>query len=402
MSDLFATIRRKAHDFEADTVRFLAEMISTPSFSAREEKVIAVIETAMKAARFDEVRVDGLGNVIGRIGSGPRLLAFDAHVDTVYPGDAAQWESDPFSPRTAGGRIFGRGAADQKGGMASMVCAARIIEELGLNEEWTLLFTGTVMEEDCDGLCWQYLIHEEKVRPELVVITEPTNLNLYRGQRGRMEINVALRGLSCHGSAPERGDNAVYKTARLALEIEALNGRLGGDPFLGKGSAAVTEVTSSSPSLCAVPDLSSLHIDRRLALHDTKESVLAEVDDAALRAGVGAVEVTVPVYDQPAYTGLRYPMEQYYPTWVLDEESPWLSKARGVYARLFEKEALVDKWTFSTNGVTIAGLNSIPCIGLGPGEEPQAHAPNESCPIDHLSEAAAFYAAFVAHLNGKG
>ena len=400
MSDLYAAIRRKARDLEADTVGFLADLIRTPSFSAQEEKVIGVIEAAMGAARFDEIRVDGLGNVIGRIGTGERVLAFDAHVDTVYPGDAAQWESDPFTPRIDDGRIFGRGAADQKGGMAAMVCAARIIKELGLGEEWTLLFTGTVLEEDCDGLCWQYLIHEEKILPELVVITEPTNMNIHRGQRGRMEINVASRGVSCHGSAPERGDNAVYKTARLALEIEALNKKLGGDPFLGKGSAAVTEVTSSSPSLCAVPDLATLHIDRRLALGDTRESALAEVHDAARRAGVGAVEATVPVYDQPAYTGLRYPMEQYYPTWVLDEESPWLSKAREVYGRLFGRDAIVDKWTFSTNGVTIAGLNSIPCIGLGPGEEPQAHAPNESCPIDQLSEAAAFYAAFVAHLNG--
>ncbi len=402
MSDLFAAIRRKASELEADTVRLLSDLISTPSFSAREEKVIDVIRNAMSAARFDEVRVDGLGNVIGRIGSGPRILAFDAHVDTVYPGDGAQWESDPFTPRIEKGRIFGRGAADQKSGMASMVSAGRIVRELGLNEDWTLLFTGTVMEEDCDGLCWQYMIHEEKILPELVVITEPTNMNIHRGQRGRMEMKITLRGVSCHGSAPERGQNAVYETARLALEIEKLNARLEGDSFLGKGSAAVTEVTSSSPSLCAVPDLATLHIDRRLALGDTKESAIAEVHAAARRAGIGVVEVKVPVYDEAAYTGLRYPMEKYYPTWVLEEESAWLKGARTVYGALFGKEATVDKWTFSTNGVTIAGLNRIPCIGFGPGEESQAHAPNESCPIDQLSAAAAFYAAFVAHQNGKG
>src|SRR5271169_2941186 len=248
----YQAIQERAKALEKETTRFLADMVRTPSFSSKEEKVIAVIKKEMKKVGFDGVRIDGLGNIIGRIGKGRRVMAFDAHIDTVYPGDRDQWSCDPFKPHIKDGKIWGRGTVDQKGGMASMVYAAKIIKELGLNDQFTIYFTGTVMEEDCDGLCWQFLLNEEKLKPEFVVITEPTNLNIYRGHRGRMEIRVEVKGRSCHGSAPERGDNAIYKIARIALEIEKLNHRLKGDPFLGKGTVTVTDVRSSSPSLCAV------------------------------------------------------------------------------------------------------------------------------------------------------
>jgi putative selenium metabolism hydrolase len=399
MSNLYQAIRKRAKELESDTARFLADMVRTPSFSCKEKDVIEVIKKEMNKAGFDEVRTDGLGSVIGRIGNGKRVLAFDAHIDTVLAGDREQWSFDPFQPKIEDGKVWGRGTVDQKGGMASMVCAGKIIKELELNKQFTLYFTGTVMEEDCDGLCWQYLIREEKLKPELVVITEPTNMNIYRGHRGRMEIRVEAKGRSCHGSAPERGDNAIYKIARIALEIEKLNDRLRSDPFLGKGTVTVSEVRSTSPSLCAVADGAGIHLDRRLTLGETKESAVAEVQDAAKRAGYPDARVIVPRYAEPAYTGKVYPTEKYFPTWVLPESSPYLKNAIEAYEGAFGKRPLVDKWTFSTNAVAIAGLHGIPCLGLGPGDEVHAHAPNEACPVEHLSGAAAFYAALVARMN---
>jgi putative selenium metabolism hydrolase len=328
-------------------------------------------------------------------------MAFDGHVDTVYPGDREQWNFDPFQPKIEYGKIWGRGTVDQKGGMAAMVYAGKIIKELGLNEQFTILFTGTVMEEDCDGLCWQYLLQEEKLKPEFVVITEPTNLNIYRGHRGRMEIRVEVKGRSCHGSAPERGDNAIYKIARIALEVEKLNEKLRHDPFLGKGTVTVTDVRSSSPSLCAVADGAGLHLDRRLTFGETKDSALSEVQAAADRAGYPEAKVFVLHYAEPAYTGKVYPTEKYYPTWVLPESSPYLKRAVDAYTGVLGNAPVVDKWTFSTNAIAISGMHGIPCLGLGPGNEIYAHAANEACPIEHLSSAAAFYAALVANLNGK-
>ena len=401
MNTIYKAIQQRAKALERDTVRFLADLVRTPSFSSKEDKVIPVIKREMKKVGFDQVRVDGLGSIIGRIGKGPRVIAFDAHIDTVYPGDREQWSFDPFKPRIKDGKIWGRGTVDQKGGMAAMVYAGKIIKELRLNEQFTIYFTGTVMEEDCDGLCWQYLLNEEKLKPEFVVITEPTNLNIYRGHRGRMEIQVEVKGRSCHGSAPERGDNAIYKIARIALEIEKLNERLRKDRFLGKGTVTVTEVRSSSPSLCAVSDGAGIHLDRRLTAGETKASALAEVRDAAKRAGYPDARVFVLNYTEAAYTGKVYPTEKYYPTWMLEEKSPYLKDAVAAYTGVLGKAPLVDKWTFSTNAVAIAGMKGIPCLGLGPGNEVYAHAPNEACPIEHLSRAAAFYAALVARLNGK-
>ena len=400
MNATYERIRARAGELEGEIVRFLMDMVRTPSHSCKEEAVIRVIRKEMEANLFDEVRVDGLGSIIGRIGNGPRLLAFDAHIDTVYPGDPGLWHFDPFQPKVEDGKVWGRGTVDQKGGMASMVYAARIIKELGLGREFTVLFTGTVIEEDCDGLCWQYLINEEKIRPELVVITEPTNMNIYRGHRGRMEILVSAKGLSCHGSAPERGDNAIYKISRIALEIEKLNAELRDDPFLGKGTVTVTQVFFTSPSACSVPDSASIQLDRRLTYGETKDSAVAEVQEAARRAGHPDAKVEVLKYAEPAYTGLVYPTEKYYPTWVLPEDSDYLKRAVDAYAGIFNRPPKVDKWTFSTNGVAIAGLNGIPCLGLGPGNEVYAHFPNEACPVEHLSGAAAFYAALVARLQG--
>lgn len=399
MSELYKKIMELAKDFETETAEFLVDMIKTPSFSGKEKDVVELISKKMISIGFDGVKIDGLGNVIGRIGYGDRVIAFDAHIDTVYAGELSQWDDDPFDSKIIDGMVTGRGTVDQKGGMASMVYAAKIIKELGLNKKFTIYFTGTVMEEDCDGLCWQYLINEEKIVPELTVITEPTNMNIYRGHRGRMEIAVEIKGLSCHGSAPERGDNAIYKMSRIALEIEKLNERLTDNHFLGKGTVAVTQFFFNSPSQCAVPDSATIQLDRRLTAGETKESAVAEVVEAIKMAGYSDAQVEVLTYNEPAFTGLVYPTEKYYPTWVLEEDSEYLLKASDAYRKLFDKDPLIDKWTFSTNGVAIAGMNNIPCIGLGPGNEIYAHAPNESAPVEHLSQAAAFYAGLVLKLN---
>jgi putative selenium metabolism hydrolase len=396
---MYKQIIEKAKHYEPDTTQFLCDMIGHPSFSTKEKEVIECIKAEMEKAGFDEVRIDGLGNVIGRIGHGKRVIAFDAHIDTVYAGDLALWKTDPFKAEVWDGHVIGRGSVDQESGMASMVTAGRIIKELNLNEKFSIYFTGTVMEEDCDGLCWQYLIKEEKLVPELVVITEPTNLNIYRGHRGRMEMMVHIKGLSCHGSAPERGDNAIYKISRIALEIEKLHERLRFDEFLGKGSVTVTQVFFSSPSQCAVPDAASIQLDRRLTFGETKEIAVAEVMEACRLAGYPDAGVEVLKYEETAYTGLVYPTEKYYPTWMLPEDSPWLNTARQSYEQVLGYKPFVDKWTFSTNGVAIMGMHNIPCLGMGPGNEIYAHAPNEACPVDHLTKAAAFYAAFVYALN---
>ncbi|HPW45293.1 MAG TPA: YgeY family selenium metabolism-linked hydrolase [bacterium] len=393
MSNISMQIARLAESLSTSIANFLADIVSIPSLSGDEKRVVERIGHEMKAVGFDEVRVDGLGSVIGRIGSGKKIIAMDAHIDTVDVGTRELWDFDPFDGHVKGGKVWGRGAADQKGGIASLVYAGKIIKELGLEDDYTLLVTGTVMEEDCDGLCWDYLIREENVRPDLCLITEPTGLRIYRGHRGRMEMKVNVKGLSSHGSAPERGDNAIYKMAPLVLDIEKLNAELQPDTenFLGKGTVVVSDISSVSPSLCAVADGCSIHLDRRLTAGETKDIAVGQILNIVGRAGG---KVSIPVYDKPGYTGKSHPMESYFPTWVTPKDHPAVRAAVSSYEGLFNSKPVVDKWTFSTNGVTVMGVHGIPCVGFGPGFEEQAHAPNEWTPVEHLWKAAAFYAQY--------
>jgi putative selenium metabolism hydrolase len=399
---MHAQILAQAKQHERNLAGFLRDLIAIKSVSSQEEQVIGRIEREMIASGYDEVRIDPMGNILGRIGSGPRVLALDAHVDTVDVGNPANWTVDPFRGDERDGIIYGRGACDMKGALASIVYGGRIVKELGLEGDVTLWVIGSVQEEDCDGLCWQYIINEDKLRPEAVVITEPTNLGIYRGHRGRMEIEVRTTGISCHGSAPERGVNAVYLMAPIIHDVERLNARLGGEPFLGKGTVTISEIRSTSPSLCAVADSATIHLDRRLAATDTLESAVKEIEDLPSVKSAGA-KVVVLDYAVPSWRGLTYPTKKYYPTWLLPEEHPVLTAGIGTYRDLFGEMPDVGRWVFSTNGVAVMGMHGIPCIGFGPGNEVFAHMATEHCPVDHLVKAAAWYAAFpTTYAKGLG
>ncbi len=388
----FAKINQAAEACCPQMTKFLRELIAIPGESCGEEGVIRRIAEEMKAVGFDKVEIDGMGNLLGSMGNGPRLIAFDAHIDTVGIGQRSNWQFDPYEGYENETEIGGRGASDQLGGIVSAVYGAKLMRELGLlNEQFTVLVTATVQEEDCDGLCWQYIIEEGGIRPEFVVITEPTDGNIYRGQRGRMEIRIEVKGVSCHGSAPERGDNAIYKMADIIQEVRQLANQLGDDPFLGKGSLTVSESFYSSPSRCAVADMAAISIDRRLTQSETHELALRQLRALPAVQKHGA-EVTMYTYERPSWTGLVYPTECFFPTWVIPEDHPATQAVVSAYTGLYGQPK-VDKWTFSTNGVSIMGRYGIPCVGFGPGKEREAHAPNEKTWKADLVRCAAVYAA---------
>ena len=385
-SSHIVSIARKLRAYSAET---LSAIVSIPSFSGKEENVCRKIGALCQEAGFDEVRFDGLGSVIGRVGNGPRKLAVDAHIDTVGVSDKSRWKTDPFSGLIKDGLVYGLGSADQKGGAAAMLAAGRILKAAAYDGEFSVYFTFTVLEEDCDGLCWRYLIEKEGLVPEFAVSTEPTSCRLYRGHRGRMEIEARLRGVSAHGSAPERGDNAAYRAARASLAVEDLNERLAVDEFLGKGTIVVSKVDVHGPSQCAVPDQGSIYMDRRLTWGETAEVALDQVRRAM---GGDATKVAMPWYDAKGWNGGSYGQDLYFPTSKIPEDHPLVLAGRWAHAALFEKEPEVGKWTFSTNGVAICGKHGIPTIGFGPGDEDRAHAPNEYTRVDDLVKCSAFYA----------
>ncbi|MFO7653593.1 MAG: YgeY family selenium metabolism-linked hydrolase [Candidatus Krumholzibacteriia bacterium] len=425
-------IRAGAERMADDATDFLRDLIRTPSMSGREERAVALIHDRMTALYFDEVKVDPFGNVWGRIGHGRRVVAFDAHVDTVDVGDRSLWQVDPFGAEIVDGVVYGRGASDQKAGMAALVYTGALLKQLAWDGDLTLWFVGSVLEEDCDGLCWHYILNEGLMRPDLVVLTEPTDLQVYRGQRGRMELEVTLGGLSCHGSAPERGVNAIHRMAPVLQAIGRLGAELADDPFLGRGTITTSEIRSQAPSLCAVADACTIHLDRRLTFGETDATAIAEIErilareapppaattDAGTAAGPGVAgtgaaaadgaaariapsRVEVPLFQRPSHTGLVYPMRQYFPAWTLPEDDPLLAVALDARRRALGEPGTAGKWTFSTNGVATCGLHGVPTIGFGPANEIHAHAPTDQCPVAHVGRAIAFYTTLVSLLAAR-
>ena len=430
-----------------DLSAFLRAMISHPSESCEEKEVVACIKAEMEKLGFDEVEVDGLGNVIGWVGQGEKIIAIDSHIDTVGIGNRDNWTADPYEGWEDDAIIYGRGGSDQEGGMASAVYGAKIMKDLGLIPEgYKIMVVGSVQEEDCDGMCWQYIVNkyfqgpeDARSKIEFVISTEPTDGGIYRGHRGRMEIRVDVKGVSCHGSAPERGDNAIYKMADILQDVRALNENDDADGteikglvkrlnpkynpehwedarFLGRGTCTVSQIFYTSPSRCAVADSCAISIDRRMTAGETWDSCLKEIEDLPAVKKYGEdVKVSMYMYDRPAWTGLKYETECYFPTWINKESAPHVQALADAHKALFgperighpgamhlRKRPLIDKWTFSTNGVSIQGRYGIPCVGFGPGAESQAHAPNEITWKQDLVTCAAVYAACVGLYKGRG
>ena len=440
----FEAIKRAAQAYRADMSRFLRDMISHPSESCEEKDVVMCIKAEMEKLGFDKVEIDGLGNVIGWMGTGEKIIAIDSHIDTVGVGNRNNWEHDPYQGYETEDIIYGRGGSDQEGGMASAVYGAKIMKDLNLiPENYKIMVVGSVQEEDCDGMCWQYIVNkyfpsreEAQKQIEFVISTEPTDGGIYRGHRGRMEIRVDVKGVSCHGSAPERGDNAIYKMADIVQEIRALNENDDAETteikglvkmlnpqfnpehyedarFLGRGTCTVSQIFYTSPSRCAVADSCAVSIDRRMTAGETWDSCLDEIRALPSVQKYGQdVKVSMYMYDRPAWTGTVYETECFFPTWINKETAAHVQALIDAHKALWGDERighadedpkldamhlrrrpLTDKWTFSTNGVSIQGRYGIPCVGFGPGAESQAHAPNEITWKQDLVTCAALYAA---------
>ena len=376
---------------------FLKDIVSIPSYSCEEKDVVMRILEEMRAVGFDDVRADALGNAVGRMGNGPLTILYDGHIDVVGIGDESAWQHPPFPATERDGRIYGRGSVDEKPAVACMVHAAAVARDLGLLEGVTLYVVGSVMEEDCDGLPLMHLIQREGIRPGFVVLGEPTDLNVYRGHRGRMEITVRTRGRSAHGAHAHMGENAVYKMASVIAAIEQLNDRLREDDFLGKGSVTISQIRSTSPSLCSVADTCELYLDRRLTAGETPESAIDEIRQAI---GEGP-EISIPMYRATSWTGLHVKQEKTYPTWVLAEDHPLVQAGAAAATQALQRPANIGRWHFSTNGVATMGRLGIPSIGFAPGREELSHGTGEYVKISDLELAARFYALFPQVLRNK-
>jgi len=388
-----------SQDFRAMTA-FLQDLVRTPSLSTQEGEVAARLADEMRRVGIADVRVDNVGNVIGRIGAGRgKKLLLNGHMDTVGAGDLTAWHRDPFGAEVADGVLYGRGAADMKGALAAMVYGAKMLLDAGASLSGDLYLVGVVQEEPCEGLAMQVLVEEGGLRPDWVVLCEPSNLQVRRGQRGRMEMQVTVQGKACHASAPHLGENAIYGAAQVIFGLELLAGQLASDRLLGQGSLAVTQIESTAGSRNAVPDCCAFYIDRRLTLGETEAKALAEVQGVILREDLRArVEVTE--YQATSYTGYQVRQRAYFPAWAMEEDHPLVQAMARSVRKTLGYYPHIGQWAFSTDGVYTMGKASIPTVGFGPGEERYAHTVEEQVRLEDVAAAARVYAELAVDLLG--
>jgi len=371
---------------------FLRHLVQTSSLSGQEASVARLVATEMRTQGFPSVRADRIGNIIGRYGRpGGPIILLNAHMDTVNISNPDAWTHEPFSGEISDGNLYGRGSVDMKGALAAMIHGVGLLAQHGVDLPGEVVIAAVVQEEPTEGMAMRVLVEEEGCRPDWVVLGEPTNLQVARGQRGRMEIHVSTLGRSCHSSQPAQGENALYGAARLIFGIELLNAGLMTDSVLGPGSIAVTELTSIAGSRNAIPDRCELIIDRRLTLGETAARALSEVEGVLQREGVRG-QVETGHFHSTSYTGYETEGSEVYPAWLLPEDHPLLTQSLASLEKSLGRKPTVGTWIFSTNGVYTMGEAGIPTIGFGPGDARYAHTADEHVPLADVHRAAQAYA----------
>lgn len=386
-------VQKRVSENREAMIRFLREICAIPSMDSQIGPVGLHVQGVMADLGFDEVRFDRMGNTIGRIGVGPKVLVYDSHIDTVGIGDPDEWEWDPFEGHTdEDGRFFARGACDEKGSTPGMVYGLAIARDLGLLDGYTAYYFGN-MEEWCDGIAPNTFVEVDPgVRPDYVVIGEPTKMQVYRGHKGRVELQVTAKGRSAHAASNHLGDNAIYKLLPVIAGIRDLEQSLGDHEFLGHAKITVSDMHVKTPSINAVPDEAIIYVDRRMTFGETKEQAIEQVRALIPPEHAGSIRVEMLFYNDPSYTGFVYEVDKYFPAWAFPDDHPFVQAGVETRRMIGFPAAPTGKWNFSTNGIYWAGKAGIPSIGFGPGEEETAHTVRDSVLLDDVVKAAEFYA----------
>jgi putative selenium metabolism hydrolase len=393
-------IKQRVEGSRETIIQFMRDIVAIPSMEGQLKNVGERIGAEMKKLGYDEVRFDKMGNILGRIGNGKRVIVYDSHIDTVGVGDPASWEWDPFKGKIEDGILYARGACDEKGSTPGMIYGLAIARDLGLLEGWTAYYFGN-MEERCDGIAPNTFVEvDPKIKPDFVVIGEPTKMNVYRGHKGRLEMKVTAKGKSAHAASNHLGDNAIYKLLPVIAGIRDLEPKLGDHEFLGHGKITVSDMRVQTPSINAVPDEAVIFIDRRMTFGETKEQVKKQVEDLIPAESRDSVKVEELFYDEPSYTGFVFPVDKYFPAWALEEKHPLVQAGQLARKTIGLSEAPSGKWNFSTNGIYWTGKAGIPSIGFGPGDEETAHTVRDSVSLADMVKATEFYAVLPSLIVG--
>ena len=381
-------------ELEQELVEFAQSLVRIKSLSGQEGEIIKFIEQKMIALGYDEVTIDAMGNVIGRIGNGGKAILFDSHVDTVEVKDEEAWDIPPFSGAIVEGRLHGRGSVDMKSAVAASIYGAAVAASHGFIAGKTVYVSCTVFEEDCDGENLKHLFRELNLRPDYVVICEPSNNRIALGHKGKAQLLIKTRGVSAHGAAPEMGVNAIYEMAEIIQRVEKTNLALMQIGEL-RGTLVMSRISSVSASLNAVPSECEVYLDRRMIPGETEDAIKQEM--AQLILGKNAIWEVGTLY-RKSWTGMDIQYEPFHLAWRIDVGHELTKACIAAYRDNFGDEpAVFDFWGFSTNAVTPVSMG-VPTIGFGPGDTKLAHMRNEQCAVSQIVDACGFYARVIDKL----
>jgi putative selenium metabolism hydrolase len=384
----------KGIDMADDLLGFARELVRIKSYSGQEEQIARFIAAKMSALGFDEVKIDRYGNVLGRVGDGGRVILFDSHTDTVTVTDEELWQVPPFSGEIVDGYLWGRGSVDMKSGLAASIYAAAAAKRQGMLSGKTVYVSCTVDEEYCDGEGLKHVLEACSARPDFAVICEPSANQIATGHKGKAQIIIRTTGISAHGSAPEKGLNAIYEMAEIIQRVEQTNLELmqkGGKT----GTLVLSQISSTSVSLNAVPSACEIYLDRRMAVGETEQTIRDEMD--RIIRGKNAIW-EIGTLHRKTWTGEELTYEPLHPAWeiTLNHElsRAFIVASTKTFGQSPEK---FEFWDFSTNAVATVRLG-IPTIGFGPGEHKLAHMRDEKCETRQIVHACAVYTGVIERL----
>jgi putative selenium metabolism hydrolase len=376
-----------------DEIELTQRLVQTPGLSGAEGEVADRVEDAMNALGFRSVFRDELGDVVGFVGpqSEKTALLLDAHMDVVPV--AGKWHMDPFGGEIVDGRLYGRGSTDMKGALAAAICGAAAAAKSGRLSRQVAV-SATVLEETLEGAALGAVV--ESVRPEQVVICEPSNLTIKLGQKGRAEILLTVEGIPAHAAFPARGKNPILLAAKGLAALDKIE--LPKDPFIGEAILVATEIISDPyPSISLIPSQVTVRFDRRTLPGETEEVILDQILNVLKRIDDRAFSLAVTRDRVRAYTGKAIEAPRLFVAWKVEKDIPLVKAAEaGVIAAGLAPE--FGSWGFCTNGSETAGKRKIPTIGLGPGIEDDAHIADESISVEELRKAKIAYEHLILHL----
>ncbi len=407
-STLIEEIKKVCDDYYENNFKLLEKLISCKSYSGQEEDCAKVLIDFFKTNEIPSfidsrgsvlavscpfenvisVKIDDSKNWIKDIinkakSNNYKILIYNAHIDVVTAENTEDWTDNPFKAIRRNGKIYGRGTCDMKGALASMAYSLVLSKKLDkLFERKTVLIGCFVTEEEvAEGMAFKDLFEEFSLKADMVLLGEPSKMEIARGQRGKLEMRIETYGVCSHTSVPETAISAVYKLANVlkAVEKYELDERekygLNAENTLFRTTLAVASIESWPKNRSFVPDKAVAYVTGRLALNKNMESVCESLEKYANWPKDSKCYHFV--YEGNSYKGKKSEWVSEHSGWETKKDSPFFISVSKAYQELFGKEPIDKIWPFSTDGVYSASRAGIPTLGIGPGYEEMAHKVDE-------------------------